>query len=76
MYSTHNERKSVVAERCPRTLKNKSYKYMTSTSKNVYNDKLGDIVNKYNNTCHRTVKIKPLDVKPSMYIDFNKENNK
>ena len=47
---------------------------MTSVSKNVYIDKLDDIVNKYNNT-YRTIKMKPADVKPSMYIDFNKENN-
>ena len=49
---------------------------MTSISKNVYIDKLDDIVNKYNNTYHKTSKMKPTDVKPSMYIDFNKENNK
>ena len=48
MYSTHNEGKSVVAERFIRTLKNKIYKYMTSISKNVYIDKLDDIKNKYN----------------------------
>ena len=50
MYSTHNEGKSVVAERFMTTLKNKIYKYMTSTSKNMYIDKLDDIVDKYNNT--------------------------
>ena len=49
MYSTHNEGKSVVAERFIRTLKNKIHKYMTSVSKNAYIDKLDDIVNKYNN---------------------------
>ena len=48
---------------------------MTSTSKNVYIDKLDDIVNKYNNT-YSTVKMKPVDIKSSTYIDFNKENNK
>ena len=52
MYSTHNEGKSVVAERLIRTSKNKIYKYMTSVSKNVYIDKLDDIVNKYDNTYH------------------------
>ena len=67
MYSTHNEGKSVVAERFIRTLKNKIYKYMTSISKNVYIDKLHEIANKYNNIYHRTIK---------MYIDLNKENNK
>ena len=56
IYSTHNERKSVIAERFIRTLKNEIYKYMTSVSKNVYIDKLDDIVNKYNNTYHSTIK--------------------
>ena len=50
VYSTHNEEKSVIAERFVRTLKNKIFKYMTSVSKNVYIDKLDDIANKYNNT--------------------------
>ena len=50
IYSTHNEEKSVIAERYIRTLKTKIYKYMTSISKNVYIDKLDDIVNEYNNT--------------------------
>ena len=49
---------------------------MTSTSKNMYIDKLDYIVNKYNNTYHRTIKMESVDVKPSVYIDFNKENNK
>ena len=57
MYSTHNQEKSVIAERFIRTLKNKVYKYMTSLSKIVYIDKLDDIVNKYNNTYHRTIKM-------------------
>ena len=73
MYSIYNEGKSVVAERFTRTLKNKIYKYMTSISKNVYIDKLDNIVNKYNNTYHRKIKIKPIDVKSSRYIDFTKE---
>ena len=49
---------------------------MTSISQNVYIDKLDDIVNKYSNTYHRAIKIKPVDVKPSVYINFNKENKK
>ena len=49
MYSTHNEGKSVVAERFIRTLKSKIYKHMTSISRNVYIDKLDDIVDEYNN---------------------------
>ena len=60
MYSTHNEVKAVVTERFIRTLKKEIYKYMTSISKNVYIDKLDDIVNKYNNTYHRTNKMKPV----------------
>ena len=75
MYSTHNEGKSVVAERFIRTLKTKIYKYMTSISKNVYIDKLDDIVDEYNNTYHRTIKMKPVDVKDNTYIDFKKEVN-
>ena len=62
MYSTNNEGKSVVAERFIRTLKSKIYKYMTSISKNVYIDKLDDIVNEYNDTYHTTIKMKPIDV--------------
>ena len=69
MYSTHNEGKSVFADRLFRTLKNKLYKHMTSISKNVYIDKLEDVVNKYNNTYHRTMKIKLIDV-------IDKENKK
>ena len=62
MYSTYNEGKSVVAERFIRTMKNKIFKYMTAISKNVYFDVLDDIVTKYNNTVHRTIKMKPIDV--------------
>ena len=70
MYSTNNEGKSVIAERFIRTLKNKIYKYMTSISKNVYIDKLDDIVKKYNNTYHTSTKMKPVDVKDNAYISF------
>ena len=72
MYSTHNEDKSVLVERFIRTLKAKIYKYMTRISKNVYIDKLDDIVNKYNNTYHATIKMKPMVVKDNTYIDFKK----
>ena len=48
---------------------------MTSVSKNVYIDKLDDIVDEYNNTYHRTIKMKPVDVKNNTYIDFKKEVN-
>ena len=75
MYPTHNEEKSVVAERFIRTFKNKIYKHMTSISKNVYIDKLDDIVNEYNNKYHGTFKMKPVDVKNNTYIDFGKESN-
>ena len=76
MYSTHNEEKSVVAERFIGTLK-KNYKYMTSISKNVYIDKLDDIGDEYNNTYHTTIKMKPIDVKDNTYINADKEiNNK
>ena len=62
MHSIHNEGKSVIAERFIKTLKNKIDKCMTSISKNAYIDKLDDIVNKYNNTYPRRIKMKPLDV--------------
>ena len=63
MYSTNNKEKSVVAERFIRTIKNKIYKYMTSISKNMYMDRLDDIVKKYNNTYHISIKMKPVDDK-------------
>ena len=77
MYSTYNEGKSVVAERFIRTVKNNLYKHMTATGKNVYYDVLDDVVNKYNNTKHSTIKMKPIDVADNnnkrVYID---EHNK
>ena len=75
MYSTHNEGKSVAAERFIRTIKNKIYKHMTSISKNVYIDKLDDILHKYNNKKHRAIKMKPIDVKDNTCIGFSKEVN-
>ena len=63
MFSTFNEGKSVVGERFIRTLKNKLYKHMTATGKNLYYDVLDDIVNEYNNTKHNTIKMKPKDFK-------------
>ena len=57
MYSTHNNGKSVAAERFVRILKNK-INYMTFISKNMYIDKLDNIINRYNNTYHRTIKQK------------------
>ena len=75
MYSTHNERKSVVAETFTRMLKKKKYVYITSISKNVYINKLDDIVHKYNNAYHRTIERKSDDVKPNTYINSTKEIN-
>ena len=72
MCSTNNEGKSVIAERFIRTLKNKIYKYMTAISKNVYIDKLDDIVKEYNNTYHPSIKMKPVDVKDNTRIDVKK----
>ena len=69
MYSIHKEGKSVAVERFIRTLNTKIYKYMTSISDNVYIDKLDDIVNEYNNTYHRVIKMRPVDVKDNTYID-------
>ena len=76
MYSTYNEGKSVVAERFIRTLKNKIFKHMTVISKNVYFDVLDDIVNKYNNTVHKTIKMKPTDVTDDSYAEYNEDFNK
>ena len=77
MYSTFNEGKSVVAERFIRTLRNKLYKHMTATDKNVYYDVLDDVVNEYNNTKHNTVKMKPIDVGDNkrVYIDGHNEKD-
>ena len=76
MYSTFNEGKSVVAERFIKTLKNKIFKHMTAISKNVYFNVLEDIVNKYNNAVHRTIKMKPIEVTDDSYAEYNKEFNK
>ena len=77
MDSIHNEGKSVAAERFIRTFKAKIYKCMISISKTVYISKLDDIVNQHNNTYHRTIKMKPVDVKDNTYIDSVKAvNNK
>ena len=75
MYLTNSEGKSVVAERFIKTLKNKVYKYMTSISKNVYIDKLDDIVKEYKIAYHKSIKMKPVDVKDNTYIDFKKDVN-
>ena len=76
MYSTFNEGKSVVAERFIRTLKNKLYKHMTATGKNVYYDVLDDVVNEYNNTKHNTIKMKPKDVGDNKRVYIDEHNEK
>ena len=75
MYSTNNEEKFVIAERFIKTLKTRIYKYMTAISKNVYIDKLDDILKEYNNRYHTSIKMKPVNVMDNTYIDFKKEIN-
>ena len=75
MHSTYNEGKSVVAERFIRTLKNKIYKHMTAIPKNVYFDVLDDIVDEYNNTYHKTIKMKPIDVKSDSFAEYDEDSN-
>ena len=74
MCSTFNKGKSVVAERFIRTLKNKIFKHMTAFSKNIYFNALNDIVNNYNNTVHRTIKVKPIDVTTDSYAEYNEDS--
>ena len=76
MYYTYNEGKSVITERFIRTLKNKLYKHMTATGKNVYYDVLDDIVNESNNTKHSTIKMKPIDVKDNKRVYIDEHNKK
>ena len=80
MYSTYHEGKSVVAERFIRTLKNKLYKHMTATSKNVYYNVLDDNTkhSNNNNTKHSTIQMKPIDVRDNnkrVYIDEHNEKD-
>ena len=76
MYSTYSEGKSVFAERLFRTLKSRIFKHMTAISKNVYFDVLDDIVNKYNNTVHRTIETKFIEVTDDSYAEYNENFNK
>ena len=76
MYSTFNEGKSVVAGRFIRTLKNKLYKHLTATGKNVYYDVLDDIVNEYNNNKHNTIKMKPTDIGDNKRVYIDEHNEK
>ena len=75
MYLTYNKGKSVVAERFIRTLKNKIFKHMAAVSKNVYFDVLDNIVNKYNNTVHTSIKMKPIDVTSGLYAEYKEDSN-
>ena len=72
MYSTYNEGKS---ERVIRTLKDKVFKHITAVLKNIYFDMLDDFLNKWNNTVHRTIKMKPIDVISDSYAEYNENSN-
>ena len=76
MCSTYNEGKSVVAERFIKTLKNEIYKHITNIGKNVYFNVLDDIVDKYNNSFHSSIKMKPKDVTDIKYAEYSEETNK
>ena len=76
MYLTNNEGKSIAAERFIRTLKNNISKRMIAISRYVYFDMLDDIVNKYNDIFHRTIKMKPIDVTSNFYAEYNEDSNK
>ena len=76
MYSTFNEGKSVVAERFIRTFKNKLYKHMTASGKNVYYDVLDDVVNTYSNAKHNTIKMKLKDVGDNKRVYIDEHNEK
>ena len=67
-------KENLVAERFIGTLKNRIFKHMTAISKNF--DVLDNIVNKYNNTVHRTIKMKPIDVTADSYAEYNENSNK
>ena len=76
MCSTYNEEKSVVAERFIRTMKNKIFKHLAAISKDVYFDVLDDIVNKYNNAVHKTIKMKPIVATDNSYAQYNEDFNR
>ena len=75
MHSTYNEEKSAVAKRFIRTLKKIFFKHMAAFSKNIYFDVLDNIVNKYSNTVHNTIQIKPIDVTSAFYTEYNEDSN-
>ena len=81
IYSTYNEGKSADAERFIRTRKNKVFKHMTkkrhkTISKNVYFDVLDGIGDKYNNTVHRPIKMKPIHAISDSYTENKEDSNK
>ena len=76
MYSAYNEGKFVAAERFIRNVKNKIFKQIKAISENIYFDVLDDIVDKYNNTVHKTIKMKPIDVTGDSYAEYNENFNK
>ena len=76
MYSTFNKGKSFLPERFIRTLKDKIFKHMAAISKDCYFNVLDDIVNKYNKSVHKTIKMKPIDVADDSFAEFNEESNK
>ena len=75
VYSAYNEGKSVAAERFIKTLKNNIFKHMTAVSKNVYFDVLDNILDEYNSTVHRTIKMKPIAVTSVSYVEYNEDSN-
>ena len=76
MYSTQETKgKSVVAERFIRTLKNNFFWRMTAGLKNVYFEMLDNTVDKYNNTVHRSIKMKPIGVTYDSYAEYNEDSN-
>ena len=74
MYSAYIEGTSV-AERFIITLKNQIYKHLTAISKNVYFDVLDDVIDEYNNTYHKTIKMKPIDVGDDSFAEYNEKSN-
>ena len=76
MYSTYNEGKSIVAERFIRTWNNEIFKHVAAILKNIYFEVLDDIVDKYNNIVHKTIKMKPIDVTGDSYAKYNENSNK
>ena len=76
MYSTYNKGKSIVAERFIRTWNNEIFKHVAAILKNIYFEVLDDIVDKYNNTVHKTIKMKPIDVTGDSYAKYNENSNK